>query len=207
MDSMARPRFHRLSVAHQEAILDAARQEFTAHGYRRASLNRIIEVAGISKGSMYYYFDGKEDLYAEVIREQLQALFERTGHLPVPTATEPVAFWATVENHYLRLMRTLAESPEPAALLRAWLSDPDGPVSRSRQDDAERALLPWMTQALAVGQRIGAVRTDVPSDLLLAVVMAVGQAMDTWMITAKPDVDLERSVPLAMSLLRRALAP
>jgi len=28
-----------------------------------ASLNRVIDAAGISKGSMYYFFDGKEDLY------------------------------------------------------------------------------------------------------------------------------------------------
>ena len=65
---MPRPRFHKLPPAQQQAILGAALDEFATRGFSAASLNRIIEAAGISKGSMYYYFDGKEDLYAHVAR-------------------------------------------------------------------------------------------------------------------------------------------
>src|SRR5690606_15262684 len=83
---MTRPRFHRLSAEQQAAILDAALTEFSTHGYRDASLNRIIDSAGISKGSMYYYFDDKEDLYAHVIRRQLEALVQQGGPIPVPDA-------------------------------------------------------------------------------------------------------------------------
>ena len=46
---MTRPRFHRLAIAQQERILDAALREFAAHGFGDASLNRIIAAAGISK--------------------------------------------------------------------------------------------------------------------------------------------------------------
>ena len=53
----------------------AALDEFAAHGFHDASLNRIIEAAGISKGSMYYYFDGKEDLFAHVTRIEFEHLF------------------------------------------------------------------------------------------------------------------------------------
>jgi hypothetical protein len=37
-------------------------------GFRDASLNRVIEASGISMGSIYDYFDGKEDLSAHVAR-------------------------------------------------------------------------------------------------------------------------------------------
>ena len=43
-----------------------------------------------------------------------------------------------------------------------------------------------MERALAAGQRIGAVRTDLPSGLLIAVVAGMGQAMDTWLLTQPP---------------------
>src|SRR5690606_7275086 len=66
--AMPRPRFHKLSGDQQQAILGAALEEFASHGFNEASLNRIIDAAGISKGSMYYYFDGKEDLFAHVAR-------------------------------------------------------------------------------------------------------------------------------------------
>ena len=79
---MARPRFAKLPAAQQQAILRAALEEFAAHGFHDASLNRVIEAAGISKGSMYYYFDGKEDLYAYVARVELERLFARLGTVP-----------------------------------------------------------------------------------------------------------------------------
>jgi hypothetical protein len=77
-------------------------------------LNRVIEVAGISKGSMYYYFDGKEDLYAHVARVELLRLFAAVGPLTIPVAADPDAFWSRLESHYLQLMTTLAPS-------RNWL--------------------------------------------------------------------------------------
>src|SRR6188768_1387319 len=112
---MVRPRFAKLPPAQQHAILRAALDEFAAHGFRDASLNRIIEAAGMSKGSMYYYFDGKEDLYAHVIRTQLEGLFQRSGPLPVPDTQDPDDFWTTLEGHYLRLMQMLTTAPHSAA--------------------------------------------------------------------------------------------
>lgn len=50
---MPRPRFHKLPPAQQQAILLVAFDEFATHGFTGASLNRIIEAAGVSKGSMY----------------------------------------------------------------------------------------------------------------------------------------------------------
>lgn len=207
---MVRPRFHKLPAAQQAAILDVALQEFAAHGYNGASLNRIIEAAGVSKGSMYYYFDGKDDLYAHVIRLQLEALIERGGPLPVPEVQEPDAFWATLEDYYLRLMRMLAASPDTAALLRDWLTGPAAPALRDAQRDAERdaeqEMSPWLMQTLAAGQRIGAVRTDIPAELLLAVAFGMGQAMDTWLITTSPDgAGLAAAVHTLIGMIRRAI--
>ena len=204
----ARPRFSKLPPAQQDAILNAALNEFAAHGYREASLNRIIEAAGISKGSMYYYFDGKEDLYAQVIREQVEELIRRGGPFPVPEAEHPDAFWAILADYYLRVMRMLTASPTTAALLRDWLTAPSAPPLRDAQQDAEQAMVPWLTGTVAAGQRAGAVRTDIPFDLILAVVMGLGQAMDTWLITQPPEeADLAGNVQTLMNLMRRALEP
>jgi AcrR family transcriptional regulator len=205
---MSRPRFHRLPAAQQDAILDAALLEFAVHGFGTASLNRIIDAAGISKGSMYYYFDGKEDLYADVIRRQLERLFQGGGPLPVPVASDPDGFWATLEEYYLRLMRLLARAPETGTLLRDWLTGAASPALRTAQRDAERATLPWLMQTVAAGQRIGAVRTDLPADFLVAVAMGMGQAMDTWLITRPPeDADLADTVHALIGTLRRAVQP
>ncbi|MBO0980155.1 TetR/AcrR family transcriptional regulator [Microbacterium sp. SD291] len=206
---MPRPRFHRLAPEQQATILDTALDEFAAHGFRDASLNRIIAAAGISKGSMYYYFDGKEDLYIHVIRAGLEQLLVDGGGAPVPAGNGgPDAFWASLEQQYLQLMRTLAASPRLAGLLRDWLSGTGAPALGAAQRDAEQATLPWLQKTLATGQAVGAVRTDLPPELIIALAMGMGQAIDTWLITRPPgDEQLAEAVRTLMDAMRRALQP
>ena len=205
---MPRHRFHKLDPSQQERILDAALAEFAAHGFGEASLNRIIDAAGISKGSMYYYFDSKDDLYAHVIRDRLARLLERAGPFPIPTASDPEGYWATLTAHYVRLMTALVGDSATAGLLRGWLSGRDTPALSAAQHDAEQDLIPWLVSAITAGQQIGAVRTDLPLDLVIAATMALGRALDTWLITQPPDdTDLEEAAQTLIGLIRRVVAP
>ena len=205
---MPRPRFHKLPPAQQQAIVRAAFDEFATHGFRAASLNRIIDAAEISKGSMYYYFDDKAELYVHVARGELGRLFESAGPFPVPAARDPDAFWSTLEDYYRRIMVALAASPKVAALARDWILTSASPTLQQAQREMEGALVPWFEQALVVGQRARAVRKDVPATLLIAVVFGMGQAMDSWLLTQELDVTKVRKlVRLFVGLIRRTLAP
>lgn len=205
---MPRPRFHRLAPAQQTTILEAALEEFSAHGYAEASLNRIITNAGISKGSMYYYFDGKQDLYAHVIRHGLENLLADGGGVTVPATGGPDAFWGSLEQQYLQLMHRLTADPRLAGLLRDWLSSTGAPALGAAQQEAEDATLPWLTQTLTIGQTNGAVRTDLPAPLIIALALGLGQAIDTWLLTRPPgDDELEAGVHILMDAMRRALQP
>ncbi len=65
------------SVATVTAILDAAARILTESGYATASTNRIAERAGVSIGSLYEYFPGKEAIFGELRRrEALKAYAE-----------------------------------------------------------------------------------------------------------------------------------
>ncbi len=46
-----------------KAVLDASIREFAANGFEKASTNRIIREAGISKGLLFHYFGSKKNLY------------------------------------------------------------------------------------------------------------------------------------------------
>jgi hypothetical protein len=62
--------------------------------------------------------------------------------------------------------------------------------------------------ALAAGQRAGAVRDDLPSGLLIAVIVGMGQAMDRWLVTRQPDAeDLPQLVGALVSMIRGTLEP
>jgi AcrR family transcriptional regulator len=205
---MVRPRFAKLDPAQQHAILAAALEEFAAHGFHDASLNRVIESAGISKGSMYYYFDGKEDLYAHVARVELERMIARVGPFDIRPANTPDAFWSALTNYYLQLMSALQATPQLAALIRGWIAASATPSMQQIQQEIETTVVPWMEQALAAGQRIGAIRTDLPSGLLIAVAAGLGQAMDTWLLTQSPDAaELPRLIDAFIGMIRRTLEP
>jgi AcrR family transcriptional regulator len=205
---MPRPRFHKLPPDQQQAILRAALGEFASHGFNAASLNRIIDAAGISKGSMYYYFDGKEDLYGHVARVELGRLFDAAGPFPVPTLRDADAYWSTLTDYYLRIMGALAASPDLAALARGWIAASGNPALQQAQQQLEAALVPWFEQALSAGQRARAVRKDVPTGLLIAIVFGMGQAMDVWLLTQQLDEKaLRKLVPVFVGMIRRTLSP
>jgi AcrR family transcriptional regulator len=58
--------FVNLPPEKRDNIVRAAVAEFAEQGYQRASLNNIVKQLGISKGSLYQYFDNKEALFLHV---------------------------------------------------------------------------------------------------------------------------------------------
>ena len=189
------------------SALTLALDEFAAHGCHDASLNHVIDAAGVSKGSMYCYFDGKEDLFAHVARVEFERLFAAVGPVDVPAELGPDAFWSALESYYLDMTTSLIARPQLAALVRGWLAASDNPALQPAQAEMEQEILPGINRVLAAGQASGAVRTDLPSGLLIAVAVGMGRAMDTWLITQRPDAAPPPLISALVGILRRALQP
>ncbi len=54
-------------------ILEGARKVFLEKGFDAASMNDIARVAGVSKGTLYVYFENKERLFLDLIAEEKRA--------------------------------------------------------------------------------------------------------------------------------------
>lgn len=52
-------------------ILERAGQEFLEHGFTEASMSRISDAVGCSKGTLYVYFESKNELFAESITAEI----------------------------------------------------------------------------------------------------------------------------------------
>lgn len=59
MNSTGTNKFEHLNDAKQQAIIDASVSEFADNGFKNASVNKIVEQAGIAKGSLFNYFKSK----------------------------------------------------------------------------------------------------------------------------------------------------
>lgn len=61
----------------RERIVAAAAQLLATKGYGATSLDEVAEVAGLTKGTVYYHFDSKEDLYKAVVYPQVTSATEQ----------------------------------------------------------------------------------------------------------------------------------
>ena len=61
----------RIQREKQDAILDAALNVFSLHGFRGATIDQIADAAGMSKPNLLYYFPRKEEIHKRLIAELL----------------------------------------------------------------------------------------------------------------------------------------
>jgi AcrR family transcriptional regulator len=204
---MAHRRFSRLDPERQRAILDVAAEEFAAHGFDGASYNRIIERAGISKGSAYYYFEGKDDLYATVLETTLAGLVEQVGAWTPPG--NPEGFWRQLRQAYFALYGFVMGDERSARLIRGMSQVRSNPRLQAIWLRLEAPLMAWFGRVLADGREVGAVRSDLPEDLLLVALMGMGQATDLWLLSQweqKGERASRRSAEQVFSLLKELVA-
>ena len=78
---MPKQTFLNLPEEKRERILSCATTEFAQRGHDAASISRIVEAAGIAKGSFYQYFEDKDDLFLYIVNTRIGSIklqtFER----------------------------------------------------------------------------------------------------------------------------------
>ena len=74
MSPRTKQQFTEIRESKKKLILDTALELFSSEGDHSISISRIASVAGISKGLLYNYFEGKEDLIKTIIFNGLDSL-------------------------------------------------------------------------------------------------------------------------------------
>ena len=167
-----------LDARRRQRLRAAAAEEFVTHGYERASLNRIIDGAGIAKSSFYHYFEDKRALYADLVAH-LERTVGECLRVPGIDRLTRAEFWPAVEGMVEDLGRALEGAPELATVARvlydAGPAEATPELSRVLED--ARA---WVARAITHGQDLGVVRRDLPPDLLARLALAVFVELDKW---------------------------
>lgn len=143
-----------------EEILEAALTVFAARGYRPATMEAIAREAGITKGTIYLYFESKEDLFVSMVREKLRAI----GALLPPVSFEPgmdvAAMLRETGEKYLEIMLT----PRAAQLMTLVIGQYNHiPALRALylEEAVPRGNME-LARLLELGQQLGVVRNVDP---------------------------------------------
>jgi AcrR family transcriptional regulator len=158
-------------------ILDGARRAFAEHGYEGATVARLEEATGLSRGAIFNYFPSKEELFVELAVEDSARISE---------------IW--VDEGLEAVVREVVEL-DPAwlgvylELIRRVRTDPD---FKQRIEERQQEVVPVNRARVVEAQESGEFRDDVEAKELGAFVNLVlnGLALQRAQGDETPPVEL-----------------
>ncbi len=194
----------RVSAAQLEArrqqILAGARACFARHGYEGATVRRLEEEIGLSRGAIFHHFRDKESLFLAVAEDDAAAMVETVAqdglvqvmrdlldraNVSSPDGEEPeVAGWLGTQLEVSRRLRT---DPEFA---KRWAARADAITSATRD-------------RLARQRDTGTLRSDVDLAVLAQFLELAYDGLVLHLAMGRPLGDLSRVLDLVETAVRR----
>jgi AcrR family transcriptional regulator len=182
--------------ARRREILAGARTCFARHGYEGATVRRLEEETGLSRGAIFHHFRDKESLFLAVAEDDAAVMV------------------ATVaENGLVQVMRDLlarAADPDAEPEAAGWLGT-QLEVSRRLRTDPEFAKR-WAARSEAIAEatrdrlnrqrEAGVLRSDVPVDRLAQFLELAYDGLVLHLAMGRPADDLEPILDLVEETVR-----
>jgi AcrR family transcriptional regulator len=174
--------------ARRREILDGARRAFARYGFEGATVRRLEDEIGVSRGAIFHHFRDKESLFLAVAEDDAVEMAETVAR-----------------DGLVQVMRELRERDA------GWLGTQLEVVRRMRTDPAFRRRWGARTQRLAraAAERLqrqrdaGAVRDDVPVETQVAFLLLVMDGLVLHRAMGQPTADLDAVLDLVESAVRR----
>jgi AcrR family transcriptional regulator len=100
----SKPRWQRRKAARPAEIVAAALEVFVERGYAATKLEQVARRAGVTKGTLYLYFDSKEALFKAVVRETIVPCIARGEQLVASFQGSARELFAALARDYWRLI-------------------------------------------------------------------------------------------------------
>ena len=185
--------------ARRQEILAGARACFARYGYEGATVRRLEEETGLSRGAIFHHFKDKESLFLAVAEDDAAAMVETVAR-----------------NGLVQVMRDLLERASGGAdgesEIAGWLGS-QLEVSRRLRTDPEFATR-WAARSDAIANATrdrlarqrdaGVLRADVPLDTLAQFLELAYDGLVLHLATGRPSADLGRVLDLVEAAVRRA---
>jgi AcrR family transcriptional regulator len=180
-----------LDVRRRE-ILAGARACFARHGYEGATVRRLEEETGLSRGAIFHHFRDKESLFLAVAEDDAATMVEtvaRNGLVQVmrdllaPSESDVVGWLGT----QLEISRRLRTDPEFA---KGWAARAEAIASATRE-------------RLTRQRDAGVLRSDVDIDTLAHFLELAYDGLVLHLAMGRPPTDLERVLDLVVAAVRK----
>ncbi len=201
-----RARSEQAKVERRQVILDAALEAFFESGFSAARMDDIARRAGLSKGTLYLYFDSKEDVFVQLLESLALPNVERFEEL----ANSDLAVRDVLQGLMSVTAHMVRRSPLPFALKILLAESGAFPeVVQTYRENVIDRVLAAITLLLERASERGEIEVD-DSRLAARLVVAPVIFSAIWRAvfeTEDAPVDLEGLFALHAETLTRGLAP
>ena len=166
----------------RKQILKKALAVFSEKGYSAATLEDIAAEAEVTRGAIYWHFDGKADLYNTLLREYSA----RGNQIMQEAAAEGGTLLEILRRVFVRQLAVIETDPELRSLMELYLfkTGPDPELEEGRQQlvDASAGLVEMLTGIMVHGIQAGFLRSDIdPKDMARAYLAFQNGLIQLWL--------------------------
>jgi AcrR family transcriptional regulator len=171
----------------RSALLEAAAQGLSRHGYGSLVLEQVAADAGYTRGALYHQFADKADLALAVVAWVEETWYAEMAPLFADDADPVAALLAVARGHALYCRRNVARV---MLALRVELAGQEHPVARA-VDAAGKRVVADVARLIAAGRETGAIPAGLePRLLALGLVSALEGLVIAMAGHAPADVEL-----------------
>lgn len=178
---MPKETFNRLKEDKKQEIRKAFLKEFSSNSYDDASITSVVKRLGISKGSIYQYFEDKQDLFEHLISESSRL---KDSYLLVVFREDYADFWLYFKALYEKRVLFDLDYPVESNFLynlNNHLKSTMGKINANAYFTDQRK---WMEGLIQTEVDSGLFRTDVHvrsmAFLLFTVNRSIGDYLQTF---------------------------
>jgi AcrR family transcriptional regulator len=187
-------------------ILDAAFEEFVKNGYAATRLEDVAARAGVTKGTIYFYFETKERVFEEMIRRASMALFpDINGY----AAKLEGSCTSRLRDLIVFVYRRIADEKTSRETLRFLIAEgarfPD--LVGRHYDEFVQPVIARFQDILAAGVAAGEFRPS-PATLFAEIVLSPALLLSLWSLLfgSRRTIDVADFTEASIDLLMNGLA-
>lgn len=152
-----KPTFDNIPPEKRRRIIETATMEFAKKGYHDASISNIASKSGVSVGSIYKYFDNKQDLFLTIVDHSIS----RMEKLLLGLAKEDEDVIIKVEKILREIISASREDGILIKLYNSMTAVNDKKLARQFAVEMESMTAEIYIEAVKEGQKSGEIRKDI----------------------------------------------
>lgn len=170
-----------------ERIIEAATRIFAKKGFFQAKVSDIAREAGVADGTIYLYFDNKDDILISLFEEQMKAVLDNmvarlTGQ------NDPVR---KLEQFALTHLKLIEENKDIAEIIQVELRQ-SSKFMKEYKNEGFAQYLDLIAEIIREGQAQGIFRSDViPGIAKRAFFGALDEMSRFWVLSSRKEYDIK----------------